>query len=112
MTLLNSNVVIVERVDAGVFQLCIAFNKAGAQTHIVASLPSALQVVKSQKIDAVLIKFSRDPDTIAFCKSLSELSIPYVFTSEPMARYAVASRDVPDIVKEIKHLIVDQVTVH
>ena len=108
MTLLNDlNVLIVDRSDYAGFDLRNAFVKAGANTHVVSNFASATKLLTNKKIDAVLVEFSTDPDTVMFCKMASELAVPCVFTCEPPPRYAAARKDKPQVVAAIQTILAD-----
>jgi hypothetical protein len=62
------------------------FVNACAATHVAETYAAARKLVESTKIDAVLLPFSTDAETISFCKMLSQKSIPRIFTSEPPPR--------------------------
>ena len=85
--LCDLHVLIVDRSDYSGFELRNSFMKAGANTHVVSSFASAAKLVRNTKIDVALVEYSTDSETIAFLRTLSELNIPCVFTSEPTARY-------------------------
>ena len=82
------NVLIVDPSGHTGFELRKSFVNAGANTHVVGNFTAAEKFVETKKVDAALVHFSTDADTIAFCKLLSQKNIPCIFTSEPPARYA------------------------
>ena len=90
------SVLIVDRSNDTAFDLRRAFVNAGVNTHVVGGFASAQTMIDNKHIDAVLVEFSLDADTVAFCNALSLRSIPRFFTCKPPTR--------PDVVEGIAPL--------
>lgn len=86
-SLQNLSVLIVDPDGEAAFGLRQSFVAAGAKAHVVESLTFAERLLDAKNMDAVVLPYSQDPQTIGFCRMLSERNIPAVFTSEPPARY-------------------------
>ena len=87
-TLSELHVLIVDVTGRDGSELCRIFGHTCARTDVAASYPIAYSLIESTKVDAVLLPFATDPDTIAFCKVLSQKGIACIFTSEPPPRYS------------------------
>jgi hypothetical protein len=85
--LTNLNVLVVDLSGLEDSDLRKIFANACAKTHVASSYATAIKLFQSTQIDAALLKFSDDEETVAFCKTLSEMNIPFVFASEPPPRY-------------------------
>lgn len=101
------NVLIVERSTYARSGLRNAF--INANTHVVSSFASAASLLADKRIDAVLLEFSTDPETVSFCKTLSALSVPRIFTSEWAAAIHIARKDNREVVAPIHNLVADQI---
>lgn len=86
-TLTELSILIVDPKGDAAFGLRQSFIAAGAKAHVVESLAFAERLLDAKSIDAVVLPYSQDPQTVAFCRMLAARSIPSVFTSEPPARY-------------------------
>jgi hypothetical protein len=86
-TLKDLSILIVDHKGSGAFELRQSFIAAGAKTHVVECLAFAEKLLDAKTIDAVVLPYSQDPLTVAFCRMLSMRNVPVVFTSEPPARY-------------------------
>lgn len=106
-TLKNLSVLIVDPNGETAFDLRQSFITAGATTHVVANFVTAEKLLDSKKIDAVILPYSQDPETIAFCRAIAERSIPPVFTSEPPSRYPV-KRQMSNAIIAVKGLIAER----
>ena len=108
MTHLNDRtILIVDRTNSLGVNLRNAFMKTGANTHVVGSFAAAAKLLESKRIDAVLVEFSTDSDTVAFCKTLSGRSVPCIFTCEPLPRYMPARKEMLDVVTAIRNVVAD-----
>jgi hypothetical protein len=108
MTSLNDlSVLIVDPNGEVAFELRQSFIAAGARTHVVASFALAEKLLDVKTIDAVVLPYSHDPGTVAFCRTIAERNIPSVFTSEPPARYPT-KRQMSRAIIAVKGLIVEQ----
>jgi hypothetical protein len=88
MTTLNDlSILIIDPKGESAFGLRQSFVAAGAKAHVVESLAVAELLLDAKTIDAVVLPYSRDPQTVAFCRLLAARNTPSVFTSEPPARY-------------------------
>jgi hypothetical protein len=83
----NLNVLVVDLSGLEGSELSKIFANACAKTHVASSYATAIKLFGSTQIDAAVLKFSDDEETVAFCKTLSEMNIPFVFASEPPPRY-------------------------
>ncbi|WP_045835965.1 hypothetical protein [Hyphomicrobium sp. 99] len=106
-TLKNISVLIVDANGESAFDLRQSFTNAGATTHVVSNFVSAEKLLESKTIDAVVLPYSQDPETVAFCRVITERNIPPVFTSEPPPRYPVKRRMSSAIIA-VKGLIAEQ----
>jgi len=106
-TLNNLSVLIIDPNGEAAFELRQSFIAAGAATHVVATFASAEKLLDSKTIDAVILPYSQDPETVAFCRTISERNIPPVFTSEPPPRYS-AKRRMSSAIIAVKGLIAEQ----
>jgi len=79
----SPTVVIVDRSSHWGFNLRERLVSSGAHVHVVNSFASALRFARTKRIDAVVVEFDSDVNTIGFCKTLAELKIPYVFSPVP-----------------------------
>jgi hypothetical protein len=86
-SLKNLTILIVDPNGEAAFALRQSFIAAGSKTHVVESLTLAERFLASKAIDAVVLPYSQDPQTIGFCRMLAAREIPSVFTSEPPPRY-------------------------
>lgn len=86
-SLQDLSILIVDPNGEAAFGLRQSFIAAGAKAHVVESLAFAERLLDAKNIDAVVLPYSQDPQTIGFCRMLSVRNIPSVFTSEPPARY-------------------------
>lgn len=91
-SLAHLSILIVDPNGEAAFGLRQSFIAAGAKAHVVESLALAERLLDSKIVDAVVLPYAQDPDTIAFCRMLAERNIPTVFTSEPPARYPTHRR--------------------
>jgi hypothetical protein len=82
------NVLIVDLSGLDGSELRKMFINACAITHVAESYATATTLIENTKIDAVLMPFATDGQTITFSKALSEKNIPCIFTSEPPPRYS------------------------
>ena len=89
------------------FSLRKSFVDAGANTHVVSNFAVAEKLVETKKIDAALVHFSTDADTVAFCKLLSAKNIPCIFTSEPPPRYS-KRRPMSEAIVAIQAVLAEQ----
>jgi hypothetical protein len=105
----NLNVLVVDRFDYTGCALRDAFIKAGANTHVVGSLAAAHLLLETKHLDAVIVEFSTDPETVQFCKTLSELSLPCIFTYEPPYRYDDARKKGGKLVDAIRKVLENSV---
>jgi hypothetical protein len=101
------SVLIVDPNGEVAFELRQSFISAGAKTHVVASFALAEKLLDVKAIDAVVLPYSRDPDTISFCRMITERNIPSVFTSEPPARYPTR-KQMSHAIIAVKGLIAQQ----
>ena len=101
------NVLIIDRSNYARFDLRHAF--INANTHVVSSFASAASLLANKRIDAVLLEFSTDPETVSFCKTLSALSVPCIFTGEWAAAIHIARKDNREVVAPIHNLVADQI---
>ena len=76
------SVLIVDRSNGAGVDIRRAFLKAGAAAHVVSSFAAAGNLLENKRIDAVLLDFGIDVETVAFCQTLSDLSVPYFFIGE------------------------------
>ncbi|MET0407298.1 MAG: hypothetical protein ABW006_02910 [Hyphomicrobium sp.] len=89
MTSLNDlSILVVDPNGESAFGLRQSFISAGAKTHVVGNLTAASTLLDAKNINAVVLPYSQDPDTVTFCRMLALRNIPSVFTSEPPPRYA------------------------
>lgn len=86
-SLMNLSVLIVDSDGEAAFGLRQSFVAAGAKAHVVANLAAAERLLEAKSIDAVVLPYSQDPQTVDFCRMLGVRNIPSVFTSEPPPRY-------------------------
>ncbi|CAA2140782.1 hypothetical protein [Hyphomicrobium sp. ghe19] len=106
-SLKNISVLVIDPNGEVAFDLRQSFIAAGAGTHVVASFALAEKLLDLKAIDAVILPYSQNPETIAFCRTIAERNIPAVFTSEPPARYS-ASRRMSSAIIAVKGLIAEQ----
>jgi hypothetical protein len=107
MTTLNElSILIVDPKGDAAFGLRQSFVAAGAKAHVVESLAFAEKLLNVKSIDAVVLPYSQDPETIAFCRLLAARAIPSVFTSEPPARYPTR-RQMSGAIIAVKGLVVE-----
>ena len=64
-----------------------SFINAGADAHVVKNFSAAEKLVETKKIDAALIHYAQDVQTVSFCRLLYLKNIPCIFTAEPPQRY-------------------------
>ncbi len=105
-SLKDLSILIVDPNGEAAFALRQSFISAGAKTHVVESLVLAERFLSSKAIDAVVLPYSHDPQTIGFCRMLSVRNIPSVFTSEPPARYPTR-REMSNAIIAVKGLIAE-----
>lgn len=86
-SLSDLSILIVDPNGEAAFVLRQSFIAAGAKTHVVENLAAAERFLGVKSIDAVVLPYSQDPQTVNFCRLLASQNIPSVFTSEPPARY-------------------------
>ncbi len=101
------SVLIVDPNGEVAFELRQSFIAVGARTHVVASFALAEKLLGVKTIDAVVLPYSQDPETISFCRLIAERNIPSVFTSEPPPRYQT-SRQMSRAIIAVKGLIAEQ----
>ena len=101
------NVLIVERSTYARSYLRNAF--INANTHVVSSFAQAASLLADKRIDAVLLEFSTDPETVPFCKTLSALSVPRIFTGDWGAAIHIAGEDNREDVTPIHNFVADQI---
>jgi hypothetical protein len=105
-TLEDLSILIIDPNGETAFRLRQSFVAAGAKTHVVESLGLAERLLNAKSINAVVLPYSQDPQTIGFCRMLASRNIPQVFTSEPPARYPVR-RDMSHAIIAVKGLIAE-----
>ncbi len=105
-SLKDLSILIVDPNGESAFALRQSFISAGGTTHVVQSLTMAEHFLDSKIIDAVVLPYSQDPQTIGFCRMLSARDIPSVFTSEPPARYPTR-REMSNAIIAVKGLIAE-----
>jgi hypothetical protein len=105
-SLKNLSILIVDPDGEAAFALRQSFISAGAKTHVVQSFALAERFLTSKTIDAVVLPYSQDPQTVGFCRMLSAHEIPSVFTSEPPARYPTR-RQMSNAILAVKGLIAE-----
>lgn len=83
----SKSIVVVDRSrSSGVaWRECLA--RSGDTAHILSNFHSALEMIERKKIDAVLVEFDTDKETIAFCGVVHDLGIPIVYASTPIAPF-------------------------
>lgn len=54
----------------------------GARPHVFQSVRSASLLLKSKRIDAVVVPFDADPEILEFSESAKALGVPVVFMSK------------------------------
>ena len=64
-----------------------SFVNAGADAHVVKNFSAAEKLVETKKIDAALVHYAKDVETVSFCRLLYLKNIPCIFTAEPPQRY-------------------------
>jgi hypothetical protein len=69
------------------FEYRKSFVDAGAAAHVIGNFAAAEKLLETKKIDAAVVHYSRDAETVSFCRVLTLKNIPCIFTSEPPARY-------------------------
>ena len=69
-----------------------SFVDAGADAHVVGAFAAAERLLETKKIDAAVVPYSRDAETVSFYRLLALKNIPCIFTSEPPARYPTRQR--------------------
>jgi DNA-binding NtrC family response regulator len=106
-SLKNLSVLIIDPNGEMAFDLRQSLTAAEAATHVVANFASAEKLLDAKTIDAVILPYSQDPQTVAFCRAISDRNIPSVFTSEPPARYS-AKRRMSSAIIAVKGLIAEQ----
>lgn len=107
MTSLNSlSILVVDPNGEAAFSLRQSFVAAGAKAHVVESLALAWKFLNVKAIDAVVLPYSQDTETVEFCRELGIRGIPSVFTSEPPARYHTRRR-MSDAIIAVKGLIAE-----
>jgi hypothetical protein len=111
-TLSDLNVLIVDLSGQDGSELHRMFAHECARTDVAESYPVAYALIGNTKVDAVLLPFATDPDTIAFCKALSEKGIASIFTSEPPPHYS-QRRPMSDTIVAIHKVLAEKpATVH
>jgi len=66
-----------------------SFVDAGAGAHVIGTFAAAERLLETKKIDAAVVPYSRDAETVSFYRLLALKNIPCIFTSEPPARYPI-----------------------
>ena len=64
-----------------------SFIDAGADAHVVRTFSVAEKLVENKNIDAALVHYAEDAETVSFCRLLYLKNIPCIFTAEPPQRY-------------------------
>ncbi len=107
MTSLNDlSILVIDPNGEAAFGLRQSFVSAGAKTHVVESLALAEKILDAKNIDAVVLPYSQESETVEFCRVLGVRGIPSVFTSEPPARYQTRRR-MSDAIIAVKGLIAE-----
>jgi hypothetical protein len=78
------SIVIVDRSHANGYRLRNALLKSEVTAHVFDAFAPALALIKSKKIDTVVVKFDTDKATVEFCNAVRELQIPVVYSSTPI----------------------------
>jgi CheY-like chemotaxis protein len=106
-SLSNLSILVVDPNGEAGFDLSQSLLSAGAKTHVVQSLNAAMTLLNAKRVDAVVLPYSREPQTVTFCMDLNTRSIPTVFTSEPPTRYPVRRR-MSGAIAAVQNLIADR----
>jgi hypothetical protein len=91
-SLSDLSILIVDPNGEAAFGLRQSFIAAGAKAHVVENFAFAERLLNAKIVDAVVLPYAQNPETVAFCRMLANRNIPSVFTSEPPARYPTHRR--------------------
>jgi hypothetical protein len=62
---------------------------SGSNAHICGSYKAALMLLKSKKIDSVVVPFDAAKETIEFCAAVIALGVPLVYVASNQANTAI-----------------------
>ena len=58
--------------------------RAGDTAHVFSNFASALKMVERKKVDAVVVDFDTDRETVTFCDAVRSLGVQVVYSSSPV----------------------------
>lgn len=77
----SKSIVIVDPRSTSGVGLRNSLTRAGDTAHVFSNFPSALKMVERKKVDAVVVDFDTDKETVTFCDAVRSLGVAVVYSS-------------------------------
>lgn len=77
-------IIIVDRSRLYGISLRASLNKRQVCTHVFHNFAAALALLRSKKIDTVVVEFDGKPETAKFCEEARARDVPVVFSASPV----------------------------
>ena len=97
------SVVVVDRSRSSGVGICNCLAKTDDTAHVFNDFPGALQLMKRKKIDAVVVEFDTDKDTLEFCDAARSLGIPVIYSSAPIEPFDLRQYGFQVVFTELPH---------